>query len=180
MKTRFIFWGVIIAATIGSCNQDKESKAMLVKLTAKMNIEARNKAIVRKLMDGLNNRDTMMYEEVYAPNCALYFPSSSTKPKTREADLQSTRRNWKALPDVQWRIEEIVAEGDMVATRFTSSGTQKEEWNGMPASGKKFEIGGIFIVRIENGKVIEQREDADLLGLFRQLGMELKPIDKKK
>ena len=135
---------------------------------------------MQKLIDGLNNRDTMMYQEVYAPNCALYFPSSSTKSVSRSEDLQSTKRNWIALPDVHWKIEEIVAEGDMVATRFTSAGTQKEEWNGMPASGKKFEIGGIFIVRIENGKVIEQREDADLLGLFQQLGMELKPTDKKK
>jgi predicted ester cyclase len=116
----------------------------------------------------------------YAPNCALYFPSSSSKPTTRAADLQSTKRNWKALPDVHWKIEEMVAEGDMVATRFTSSGTPKEEWSGIPVSGKKFEIGGIFIVRVQNGKVIEQREDADLLGLFQQLGMELKSADKKK
>ena len=170
----------MITMIIGSCSLDKESKAKLKELKAKMNLEAQNKAIVQKLIDGLNNRDTMMYEEVYAPNCALYFPSSSTKPITRAADLQSTKRNWKALPDVHWKIEEMVAEGDRVATRFTSTGTPKEEWNGIPVSGKKFEIGGIFIVRIENGKVIEQREDADLLGLFRQLGMGLKPADKKK
>ena len=175
-----IFLSLMIAGTIGSCTQDKESKAKLEELKAKMNIETQNKAIVQKLIDGLNNRDTMMYQEVYAPNCALYFPSSSNKSVSRSEDLQSTKKNWIALPDVHWKIEEMVAEGNMVATRFTSSGTQKEEWNGMPASGKKFEIGGIFIVRIENGKVIEQREDADLLGLFQQLGMELKPTDKKK
>jgi len=177
---KVIFLSLMIAMIVGSCTQDKESKAKLEELKAKMALETQNKAIVQKLMDGLNNRDTMMYEEVYAPNCALYFPSASAKATTRAADLQSTKRNWKALPDVHWKIEEMVAEGNMVATRFSSSGTQKEEWNGMPASGKKFEIGGIFIVRIANGKVIEQREDADLLGLFQQLGMELKPTDKKK
>ena len=177
---KVIFLCLIIAAIIGSCTLDKESKAKLEELKAKMNLEAQNKAIVQKLIDGMNSRDTMIYEEFYAPNCALYFPSSSAKATTRAADLQSTKRNWKALPDVHWKIEEMIAEGDMVATRFTSSGTPKEEWNGIPASGKKFEIGGIFIVRIENGKVIEQREDADLLGLFQQLGMELKPTNKKK
>ena len=177
---KVIFLSLMIAMIVGSCTQDKESKAKLEELKAKMALEAQNKAIVQKLMDGLNNRDTMMYEEIYAPNCALYFPSSSTKPTTRAADLQSSKRNWNAMPDVHWRIEAMVAEGNMVATRFTSSGTPKEEWNGIPASGKKFEIGGIFIVRIENGKVIEQREDADLLGLFQQLGMELKPAEKKK
>lgn len=177
---KVIFWDLIIATIIGSCTQDKESKAKLEELKAKINIEAQNKAIVQKLIDGMNSRDTMIYEEFYAPNCALYFPSSSAKATTRGADFQTTKRNWIELPDVHWRIEEMVAEGDMVAARFTSSGTPKEEWNGIPASGKKFEIGGIFIVRIQNGKVIEQREDADLLGLFQQLGMELKPTDKKK
>jgi steroid delta-isomerase-like uncharacterized protein len=177
---KVVFLCLIIALVTGSCIQETESKAKLEEFNAKMNIEAQNKAIVQKLIDGLNNRDTMMYQEVYAPNCALYFPSSSTKPTTRAADLQSSKRNWNAMPDVHWRIEAMVAEGNMVATRFTSSGTPKEEWNGIPASGKKFEIGGIFIVRIENGKVIEQREDADLLGLFQQLGMEIKPPDKKK
>jgi predicted ester cyclase len=71
----------------------------------------------------------------------------------------------------------MIAEGDMVAARFTAVGTQQEEWNGAPASGKKFEIGGIFTVRIENGKVIEQREDADFPGMMQQLGMELKKKD---
>jgi hypothetical protein len=146
MKKNF-FLSLIISLIIGSCTQDKESIAKLKELNAIMEIETRNKAIVQKLIDGLNNRDTMMYKEVYAPNCALYLPSSSTKSVSRSEDLQA---------------------------RFTSTGTQKEEWNGIPASGKKFEIGGIFIVRIKNGKVIEQREDADLLGLFQQLGMELK------
>jgi len=177
---KIIFLVLIIATIIGSCTLDKESKVKLEELKAKMNIEAQNKAIMQKLIDGMNSRDTMIYEEFYAPNCALYFPSSSAKATTRAADFQSTKRNWKAMPDVHWRIEEMVAEGDMVATRFTSTGTPKEEWSGIPVSGKKFEIGGIFIVRIQNGKVIEQREDADLLGLFQQLGMELKPADKKK
>ena len=177
---KVIFWGFLFATIVGSCTLDKESKAKLEELKAKMNLEAQNKAIVQKLIDGMNSRDTMIYEEFYAPNCALYFPSSSSKATTRAADIQSTKRNWKALPDVHWRIEEMVAEGDRVAARFTSTGTPKEEWSGIPVSGKKFEIGGIFIVRIQNGKVIEQREDADLLGLFQQLGMELKPTVKKK
>ena len=79
---KVIFISLMITMIIGSCSLDKESKAKLEELKAKMNLESQNKAIVQKLIDGLNNRDTMMYEEVYAPNCALYFPSSSTKPTT--------------------------------------------------------------------------------------------------
>lgn len=177
---KVIFLGLVIVMVIGSCTQDKESKAKMEELKAKANTETQNKVIVQKLIDGFNNRDTTIYEQVYSPNCSLYFPSSSTKPATRSEDLQSTKKNWIALPDIHWKIEEMVAEGDMVAARYTATGTQKEEWWGVPASGKKFETSGIFIVRIANGKVIDQREDADVLGLFQQLGMELKPANKKK
>jgi predicted ester cyclase len=74
----------------------------------------------------------------------------------------------------------MIAEWNMVAARFTAKGTPQEEWSGVPLSGNKFESGGIFILRIENGKVVEQWEDFDLFGTFMQLGMELKPGEKKK
>jgi predicted ester cyclase len=46
---------------------------------------------------------------------------------------------------------------------------------GIPASGNKIELSGIAVVRIENGKVVEEREESDMLGLMQQLGRELKP-----
>ncbi len=112
-------------------------------------------------------------------DCKYYFPSASTKPTSRKDDLNASKNNWQVVPDVRWKIEEIVAEGNMVVGRFTAMGTPKEEWFGVPPSGKKFESGGIFILKIENGKVIEQWEDYDLLGTMMQLGMELKPSDIK-
>jgi predicted ester cyclase len=51
----------------------------------------------------------------------------------------------------------------------------KGEFMGIPATGNKYEISGIWISRIENGKIVEQREELDMLGLYQQLGMELKP-----
>jgi len=164
---------------IGGCAQDKESKAQLDKFIAKINLETENKAIAEKIIEGLNQRDTS-YIELYAPDCKYYFPSSNTKATSRTEDLQASKGNWRACPDIHWKIEEMIAEGDMVAARFTAIGTPKEVWFGVPPTDKKFESGGIFIVRIENGKVVEQWEDYDLLGTFMQLGMELKPSDKKK
>ena len=46
---------------------------------------------------------------------------------------------------------------------------------GIPATGNKVEFGAIIIYTIENGKIIEMREEGDILGLFMQLGMELTP-----
>ena len=160
--------------------QDKAAMAELEKYRAQAAVEEQNKTLVKKAIEGLNSRSLQMYEEVYAPNCAFYFPSSSATPKSREQDVESSKGNWRALPDIHWTIEEMAAKGNMVAARFIAIGTQREDWNGIPSTGKKFETGGIFTVRIENGKIVEQREDADLLGMMQQLGMELKPIAAKK
>jgi steroid delta-isomerase-like uncharacterized protein len=160
--------------------QDQAEKAELQKFKAQITLQEQNKALVKKLMEGLNDKNLQMYEEVYASNCAFYFPSAGSNPISRDADMASSKNNWRAFPDIHWTIEDMVAEGNMVATRFIATGTQQQEWNGVPSLAKKFQGTGIFTVRIENGKVVEQREDFDLLGVFQQLGMELKPSKSKK
>ena len=126
----------------------------------------------------MNQRDTS-YIELYSPDCKYYYPSSTPNPTSRENDLKASKNNWRVVPDIHWKLEEIIAEGNKVVGRFTAEGTQKEELFGVPPSGKKFESGGIFIVNIKNGKIIEQWEDYDLLGMMMQLGMEIKPSGKK-
>lgn len=176
---KFVFLGLVIVLIIGGCTQNKETNAKLDAFTAKMNLEAQNKALTQKLFDGMNQRDAK-YIELYSPDCKCYFPSARTKPTSREEDLEFSKNNWRLVPDIHWKAEELIAERNMVAARFTVTGTPKEDWFGVPHSGKKFEAGGIFTLRIENGKIVEQREDADVLGMLQQLGMELKPVEKKK
>lgn len=53
--------------------------------------------------------------------------------------------NLEIVPDLQWKIEEMIAEGNKVVLRFIVMGTPKEKWIGIPYSGKSFEAGGIFI-----------------------------------
>jgi len=156
----------------------KSVKAQLDEFVIKKNVETQNKAIAQKIIDGLNQRDTS-YIELYSPDCKYYFPSSNPNPTSRENDLNASKSNWQVVPDIHWKLEEIIAEGNMIVGRFTVEGTPKGELFGVPPSGKKFESGGIFIVKIEKGKIIEQWEDFDLLGMMTQLGMELKPSGKK-
>ena len=171
---KIVFLSLVIVWIIGGCTQNKETNAKLDAFTAKVNLETQNKALTQKFIDGLNQRDTN-YIELYSPDYKSYFPSASTKPTSREEDLEFQKNNWRLVPDIHWKTEELIAEGNMVAGRFIVTGTPKEEWFGVPHSGKKFEIGGIFTFRIENGKIVEHREDADVLGMLQQLGMELKP-----
>lgn len=183
MKKYFMFLGLIsLIAIIGLTTdcQNQAEKEELEKYRAQAKIEEQNKTLVKNLMDGFNRKDSTVYEIYYAPNCVFYFPSAKLKPSTNLEDKEALMSLWRAFPDIQWRIEEMIAKENMVATRFSVKGTQKETWIGIPSTEKKFEASGIFITRIENGKIVEHREDADLFGMVMQLGMELKPTKGKK
>jgi predicted ester cyclase len=82
---------------------------------------------------------------------------------------------WEAFPDCIWNIEELVAVGDLVVSRTIVRGTHKGTFMDIPPTGNKFELNLINISRLKNGKIVEEREDYDSLGLMQILGMELKP-----
>jgi len=76
----------------------------------------------------------------------------------------------KAFPDIDSTVEDIVAEGDRVAFRYTWRGTHQGEFMGVAPTGKKVSILGITIVRIAGGKIAETWALDDTLGLMQQLG----------
>lgn len=76
-----------------------------------------------------------------------------------------------AFPDFVITVEDIVAEGDRVMTRWTARGTHQGPLMDVPPTGKKVEMTGITFNRVADGKIIEQRENADMLGLRQQLGV---------
>jgi steroid delta-isomerase-like uncharacterized protein len=116
---------------------------------------------------------------VVAPEYVWYFPSSSAKPWSRE-EATEVGKMIHSVADVTFNIEEMFAAGNRVIVRYIMRGVHRGEWQGIPATGKKIEVSGIMIHRIENGKVVEDREEFDMLGLYQQLGMELKPKVTKK
>jgi len=78
---------------------------------------------------------------------------------------------FSAFPDIHFTIDDMVAEGDKVATRFTFSGTHKGELHGIPPTDKKMTMWGIIIVRVAGGKFVETWERLDTLGFMQQLGL---------
>jgi steroid delta-isomerase-like uncharacterized protein len=138
-------------------------------------VEEQNKELVKRIFEGLNERNADIFEELYAPDYAWYFPSNNPKPLSREEELGFVKIIWDGFPDMNWSIEELIAKDDRIIVRFIARGTHIGEFQGIPATGNKIESSGIWIARIENGKLVEVREDADLLGMMQQLGMELKP-----
>jgi steroid delta-isomerase-like uncharacterized protein len=75
-----------------------------------------------------------------------------------------------AFPDLERRIDDLIAEGDKVVARWTAQGTQTGEFQGLPPSGKVATSSGITIFRILDGRVVEEWSESDMLGLLQQLG----------
>jgi steroid delta-isomerase-like uncharacterized protein len=80
-----------------------------------------------------------------------------------------------AFPDMHWTVEEQVAEGNKVVTRFEWTGTHRGEFLGVPATGRQVKVWGIVIDRLESGKIKDTRIIMDALGLMMQLGVFPRP-----
>ena len=170
---------VFLVCFMVSC-QDKEAMTELEKFRARATLEEQNKALVERYVEGINKRNTDIYKELFAPDYAWHIPSNNPKTYSLEEELEFEKMLWAAFPDMYWRLEEIIAVGERVIIRFVSGGTQKGEFLGIPPTGNKYESSGTAIIRVENGKFVENREDYDMLGCYQQLGMELKPKEVKK
>lgn len=81
--------------------------------------------------------------------------------------IKTYRNPW---PDVRFTIEDQVAEGDRVVTRWTAAGTHTAPFGKIPPTGKRVQVSGINVKRIVNGKAVEEWVNFDLMGLLQQLG----------
>src|SRR5271170_7148752 len=76
-----------------------------------------------------------------------------------------------AFPDTQWVVDEMVAEGDKVVTRFHWTGTHQGAFLGIPATGRQVSVNGVVIDRLEDGKMADSRILMNDLSLMQQLGV---------
>ncbi len=135
-----------------------------------MSIE-HNKAIARQFFEeAYNTGNVALLEQLLAP---AYVdektpPGTPGGPEGIAAVITMFRH---AFPDLHFTIEDQVAEGDKVATRYTFRGTQQGELMGIPPTGKQVSIGGISIYRITDGKMQQAWIEYDMLGLLQQLGV---------
>jgi steroid delta-isomerase-like uncharacterized protein len=160
--------------------QDKAAMTELEMYRAQAKVEEQNKVLLTRMWEMWNKGDFEAWKQVHADEYVYYSPSNSTKGLSREETIEMGKAFFKSFPDATTGIEELIVAGDKVITRWILRGTHKGEFAGIPATGKVVVNSGIMITRIENGKVVEDKEDYDSFGMMTQLGMELKPIEAKK
>jgi predicted ester cyclase len=180
MKNQILVVSLVLLLCFAFGCQNKAEKAELEKFRAQAALEEQNADLVKSIFEGLSQHNETVYQEFFAPEYGWHFPSNNPNGLTREQEAGFVKMIWAGFPDIRWNIEEIVARGDRTVARFTAKGTHKAEFQGIPPTGNTVEASGIWMARITNGKIVEAREDSDMLGMMQQLGMELKPKEVKK
>ena len=137
-----------------------------------MSTEA-NKAIVRRIFEeAFGQGNLAVLDEIIAPGQVNGGPGALPgMPSGPEGSkmLISAYRN--AFPDLHFTIDEQIAEGDTVVTRWTAHGTHNGELAGLPPTGKPATVVGMGIDRVENGKIVESWGLFDQFGMLQQLGV---------
>ena len=128
-----------------------------------------NKARIRRVIEEAYSRgDLSVVDEVAASNLVIH--ASSQDIRGREGAKQFVTMFRTAFPDLKFTIEDQIAEGDMVVTRWTARGTHAGEFQGIPATGRAVRVAGTDIDRIVDGKTVDCWVHMDQFGLMQQLG----------
>ena len=109
-----------------------------------------------------------MIDTFFAPDFVGHAPTGDTN---FEKHKQHRVALYTAFPDLNWIIEDMIAEGDKVVVRFRASGTQKGAFQGIPPTGRQIIMTGAAIYRIAGGKIAEDWAIMDALSIMRQLGV---------
>ncbi|MEK1887112.1 MAG: ester cyclase [Phyllobacterium sp.] len=128
-----------------------------------------NKAQVRRVIEEIYNRGHLgIVDEVAASNLVIH--ASSHDIRGREGAKQYVTALRGGFPNLHLTVEDQIAEGDMVVTRWTARGTHTGEFQGIPPTGREVRVAGTDIDRIIDGKTVECWVHMDQLGLMQQLG----------
>ncbi len=130
-----------------------------------------NKEIVRRLVDGVwQDRNLALIDELVAQDYVGHDPTQPEPIRGRDGFRQFVGMYQSAFHDATVTIDDQIAEGDRVTTRWTGRGTHTGELMGIAPTGKEVTVSGITVTRLAGGKIAEEWELMDALGMLVQLG----------
>lgn len=149
-------------------NVDQANSATVEKTTSDKS-EENVKMYTQLWQDIINNGKTELLDTKFAPNIVLR--SASSEIKGQAAVKAYYLALLKAFSNAEFIVDEAFGKDDKVVKRWTFSGTHTGALNGIKPTNKKIKFSGITIARIADGKVIEETDYSDDLGLMQQLGV---------
>ena len=130
---------------------------------------AENKAIVQRFLDeAWNHKNPDIAYELLAPDYTYHGSGQAAGPGGAR---QLITLFAEAFPDATSTIDNIVAEDDQVAVRWTTHATHQGDFGGLPATGRRVVMTGMEFFRLVDGRVVERWSNSDTLGLLQQLGV---------
>ena len=128
-----------------------------------------SKSIVRRFYEQLDEKNFGIIFELCTPDYISHYPGSP-QPQSSEAREHTSRMIYEAFPDLQHTLDDLIAEGDKVAVRFTVRGTHKGDFQGNPPTGRPIMFTGMRFYRMVGDRIAEDWGNFDLLGLMQQVG----------
>ena len=124
-----------------------------------------NKALARRAIEEImNQRNLAVFDELHSPDYVCHTLSRTIQGPEPFKQLLSMLLS--AVPDLHYTIEDLFGEGDRVVVRYTARGTHKGDLMGIPPTGKLVTVTGTDIMRVANGKILEEWINSDLMQQF--------------
>jgi len=127
-------------------------------------------SFMAKFVEFINAADEKLANELVSPNAIFHVPGRP-EPMIGPAGYMAIVAMMRGgFSDIQWTLEETIAEEDKVAARFTMNGTHTGTFMGVPPTQKTISVQALNIYHLENGQIVKEYGQPDLLGLLIQLG----------
>jgi predicted ester cyclase len=132
--------------------------------------EEQNISIIKRTVDLINQQKLSHLVELTHPDFKRHdLAGALPEVSGTDGPVNLVQLVLRGIPDIHYRIEQIVAKDDRVAVHLRGTGTHRGEFLGVAGTGKRIEWNGINIYRFEDGKVIETWQLIDVWGLMRQM-----------
>ncbi len=132
----------------------------------------RNRQAMERFVQFINTSDKTIGEQIISPDVIFFAPTSPEPMHGLDSYMGVLAMMRGAMPDVQWTVEEVIAEDNKVVVRFTMRGTQTNPFMGMPATGKSICVTAMNIYEFnDEGLIVHEHGLPDLFSLLGQLGM---------
>jgi steroid delta-isomerase-like uncharacterized protein len=137
-----------------------------------MNSIERNKNLMKKFETMINSANVELAEELVASDASFYTPASTEPLYGGKGYLSVVHWMRAGFSDVQWKLEEMIANEDKVAVRWTLTGTHDGEFLGLKATGKRIQTSVMnFYYFNKDGKITNDIAAEGMIGILRPLGL---------
>jgi len=174
MRMRFLpVAACVLLVTSVACeseaNETTEHEGMASETMTDNSMAEANKALQRQSFEAVAGGNMDALDALIGPGYVYHGPSG---PALDYAGAKAQVAGYvKAFPDLRFTIDFQVAEGDRVVARLTATGTNTGDMGDLKATGKPVSVSIINIMRFADGKIVEEWENFDEIGMMRQLGV---------